>query len=141
LANGGQTPILLRHRLFEHRVRATGYHSSAHGPIRDCFIYLALLKVYEDASFFHVVYHGGVFEALDDRKKLALLNVIREQVATKKLQYFLTLIHSDIPRDADGNKINFADNEIILRLHGSMARRRGLRPAPQGLKRDQRPEA
>jgi uncharacterized protein YydD (DUF2326 family) len=61
---------------------------------------LALLKVYEDAAFFHFVYHDGVFEALDDRKKVALLSVIREQIASGKTQYILTLIDSDMPRDA-----------------------------------------
>jgi uncharacterized protein YydD (DUF2326 family) len=78
---------------------------------------LALLKVYENAPFFHFVYHDGVFEALDDRKKLALLSVIREQVATKNIQYILTLIDADMPRNSDGNKMSFAEDEIILRLH------------------------
>jgi uncharacterized protein YydD (DUF2326 family) len=44
---------------------------------------LALLKVYEDAPFFHFVYHDGIFEALDDRKKMALLAVIREQISER----------------------------------------------------------
>jgi uncharacterized protein YydD (DUF2326 family) len=78
---------------------------------------LALLKVYEEVPFFHFVYHDGIFEALDDRKKLALLAVIREQVSNKKTQYILTLIDSDMPRDADGNKIMFGEDEVILRLH------------------------
>lgn len=77
---------------------------------------LALLKVYEDAPFFHFVYHDGIFEALDDRKKLALLQVIREQAASKKIQYILTLIDSDMPRDAEGNKVSFADDEIVVHL-------------------------
>jgi uncharacterized protein YydD (DUF2326 family) len=34
---------------------------------------LALLKVYESAPFFHFVYHDGVLEGLDDRKKIAFL--------------------------------------------------------------------
>ncbi len=78
---------------------------------------LALLKVYENASFFHFVYHDGVFEALDDRKKIALLDVIREQIASKKTQYILTLIESDMPRDSEGNKIAFDEDEIVLHLH------------------------
>jgi uncharacterized protein YydD (DUF2326 family) len=78
---------------------------------------LALLKVYEESPFFHFVYHDGVFEALDDRKKLALLSVIRDQMANKKTQYILTLIDSDMPRDPDGNKVEFGDDEIVLRLH------------------------
>jgi uncharacterized protein YydD (DUF2326 family) len=78
---------------------------------------LALLKVYENAAFFHFVYHDGIFEALDDRKKIALLDIIREQIANTKTQYILTLIDSDIPRDADEKKISFADDEVVLRLH------------------------
>jgi uncharacterized protein YydD (DUF2326 family) len=78
---------------------------------------LALLKVYEDAPFFHFVYHDGILEALDNRKKMALLEVIREQVANKKIQYILTLIDSDIPRDSDGKRVEFGEDEIVLRLH------------------------
>jgi uncharacterized protein YydD (DUF2326 family) len=78
---------------------------------------LALLKVYEDMPFFHFVYHDGIFEALDNRKKTALLSVIREQIAGNKTQYILTLIDSDMPRDAEGRKIAFAEDEIVLRLH------------------------
>jgi uncharacterized protein YydD (DUF2326 family) len=78
---------------------------------------LALLKVYEGAPFFHFVYHDGVLEGLDDRKKTALLSVVREQIATKKTQYILTMIDSDIPRDPSGRRLEFADDEIVLRLH------------------------
>ncbi|MER8486598.1 DUF2326 domain-containing protein [Mesorhizobium sp. M1322] len=78
---------------------------------------LSLLKIYENASFFHFVYHDGVFEALDDRKKLALLEVIREQIAVGKTQYIMTLIAADLPKDAQGDTLSFNDNEIILRLH------------------------
>jgi uncharacterized protein YydD (DUF2326 family) len=78
---------------------------------------LALLKVYEDAPFFHFVYHDGIFEALDDRKKIALLSVIREQIASGKTQYILTLIDSDTPRDAEGQKLEFDDDEVVLHLH------------------------
>jgi uncharacterized protein YydD (DUF2326 family) len=78
---------------------------------------LALLKVYQDTSFFHFVYHDGIFEALDDRKKLALLSVIREQIESKKLQYILTLIDSDTPRDSEQKRIQFGDDEIVLHLH------------------------
>jgi uncharacterized protein YydD (DUF2326 family) len=82
-----------------------------------CALYdLALLKVHEDAPFVHFVYHDGIFEALDDRKNLALTSVIREQLASKKAQYILTLIDSDIPRDSDGNRIEFDEDEVVLRL-------------------------
>jgi uncharacterized protein YydD (DUF2326 family) len=78
---------------------------------------LALLKVYEDAAFFHFVYHDGIFEALDDRKKMALLAIIKEQIANSKTQYILTLIDSDMPRNERGEKITFGEDEVVLRLH------------------------
>lgn len=78
---------------------------------------LALLKVYEDAPFFHFVYHDGVLEALDNRKKEALLKIVREQVSTGKTQYILTLIDADMPRNAAGKRQSFSKDEVILRLH------------------------
>ena len=83
-----------------------------------CAIFdLALLKVYEDASFFHFVYHDGVFEALDDRKKVAFLDLVREQTTAKKTQYIMTVIASDLPRTETGKVVNFPEDEIVLRLH------------------------
>jgi uncharacterized protein YydD (DUF2326 family) len=78
---------------------------------------LALLKTYEDAPFFHFVYHDGILEALDNRKKLALLEVVREQIRSGKTQYILTLIDADIPRNAQGKRVSFATDEIVLHLH------------------------
>lgn len=78
---------------------------------------LALLKVYEDSPFFHFTFHDGVLEALDNRKKEALLRVVREQIASGKTQYILTLIEADMPRDAKGKPIRFGEDEVVLRLH------------------------
>jgi len=78
---------------------------------------LALLRVYEDTPFFHFVYHDGMLEALDDRKKLAFLDVVRAQVKSKKLQYIMTVIASDLPRNESGRIVRFADDEIVLHLH------------------------
>lgn len=80
---------------------------------------LALLRVYEDIPFFHFVYHDGMMEALDDRKKLAFLDVVRDQVSSKKLQYIMTVIASDLPRNDKGRVVAFADDEIVLRLDDS----------------------
>ncbi|MBX5241955.1 DUF2326 domain-containing protein [Rhizobium sp. NLR22b] len=80
---------------------------------------LALLRVYEDIPFFHFVYHDGMLEALDDRKKLAFLEVVRDQVFNKKLQYIMTVIASDLPRSDKGRVVAFADDEIVLRLDDS----------------------
>jgi len=78
---------------------------------------LALLKVYEDAPFFHFVYHDGILEGLDDRKKLAFLNIVREQVASRKTQYIMTMIDSDMPRNSKDERVEFPGSEIVLRLH------------------------
>ncbi len=78
---------------------------------------LALLKVYEDAPFFHFVYHDGIFEGLDDRKKLAFLGVVREQTGAGKTQYIMTMIDSDMPRDSKGARVEFPASETVLRLH------------------------
>ena len=77
---------------------------------------LALLKVYEELPFFHFVYHDGILEGLDNRQKRAFLGVVKEHIAIKKTQYILTLIDSDIPRDEKGDRIEFPDDEIVLRL-------------------------
>jgi uncharacterized protein YydD (DUF2326 family) len=78
---------------------------------------LALLKVYETAPFFHFVYHDGVLEGLDDRKKIALLEVVREQTAGKHLQYIFSMIDSDMPRNPKGERLDFPSAEVVLRLH------------------------
>jgi uncharacterized protein YydD (DUF2326 family) len=78
---------------------------------------LALLKVYENASFFRFVYHDGMFEAFDDRKKLSFLELVREQTASCKLEYIMTAINSDLPRSAGGKLVKFPNEEIVLRLH------------------------
>lgn len=78
---------------------------------------LALLKVYEGTPFFHFVFHDGMLEALDDRKKLAFLELVREQVAGKKLQYIMTVIASDLPRNSAKKVVSFPSDEIVLRLH------------------------
>jgi uncharacterized protein YydD (DUF2326 family) len=43
--------------------------------------------------------------------------VVREQIAKKKTQYILTMIDSDMPRDAAGERIEFPEEEVVLRLH------------------------
>ena len=78
---------------------------------------LALLKVYEDAPFFHFVYHDGILEGLDDRKKLAFLGIVREQIGAGKTQYIMTMIDSDVPRNSRDERVEFPPSEMVLRLH------------------------
>ena len=78
---------------------------------------LSILIHYSNNSFFRFVYHDGTLEALDDRKKIKFLSLIRKICSKYDLQYILTLIDSDLPKDENGSIIKFPDNEICLKLH------------------------
>ena len=78
---------------------------------------LALLKAYQNDDFYHFVYHDGILEGLDDRKKRLFLGVVRDVIKNGKIQYILSVINSDIPRDVSGARVEFNDDEIILHLH------------------------
>ena len=74
---------------------------------------LAILRAHLKDNFPRFVYHDGIFESLDDRKKVNLLNVIR-QYSDFGIQQIITVIDSDIPVD---NDIFFDSNDIVLVLH------------------------
>ena len=77
---------------------------------------LAILRAHLDSKFPRFVYHDGVFESLDDRKKENLLTVIR-RYAELGLQPIITLIDSDLPaRVADDGPV-FSPDEIVITLH------------------------
>lgn len=75
---------------------------------------LAILRAYLDKKFPRFVYHDGVFESLDNRKKENLLIVIRKYTGLG-IQHIITLIDSDLPTQVNG-KI-FDEDEIVLILH------------------------
>jgi uncharacterized protein YydD (DUF2326 family) len=77
---------------------------------------MAVLRANLEKRAPRFVYHDGVFESLDDRKKLNLLAVMREY-ASFGLQFVITLIDSELPAPAKGDESIFADEEIVLRLH------------------------
>lgn len=77
---------------------------------------LAILKANLDKKFPHFVYHDGIFESLDNRKKENLLAVIR-QYTNFGLQHIITLIDSEIPAPNGINSLIFNKEEIILLLH------------------------
>lgn len=76
---------------------------------------LAILRAHLDDKFPRFVYHDGVFESLDDRKKENLLAVIR-RYADLDLQPIITLIDSDLPTRFD-NAAVFTADEIVVTLH------------------------
>ena len=80
------------------------------------FFDMAVQKYYSKSNFYHFIYHDGVLEGLDDRKKIALLKSIREYSENYGIQYILTAIDSDLPLDRDGKKIHFPETEVIRKL-------------------------
>jgi uncharacterized protein YydD (DUF2326 family) len=78
---------------------------------------LALLNVYAGKGFYRFVYHDGVLEGLDNRKKLLFLDLIREQTSKLGIQYIFSAIDSDLPRLEDDTRLQFGTEEIVLRLH------------------------
>jgi uncharacterized protein YydD (DUF2326 family) len=77
---------------------------------------LAVLRAHLDDKFPRFVYHDGVFESLDDRKKENLLTVIR-RYAELGLQPIITLIDSDLPARAGDEEPVFSPDEIVVTLH------------------------
>ena len=77
---------------------------------------MAVLRAHIDDKFPRFVYHDGVFESLDDRKKENLLVVIR-RYAELGLQPIITLIDSDLPVRTGENESVFGRDEIVLSLH------------------------
>jgi uncharacterized protein YydD (DUF2326 family) len=77
---------------------------------------IAVFSAYLQDSFIHFVFHDGVFESLDDRKKRCLLHEIRER-ANAGLQQIITVIDSDLPLLEDGSRMTFDKSEILRLLH------------------------
>ncbi len=77
---------------------------------------IAVFSAYLDEKFLHFVFHDGVFESLDDRKKRCLLNELRER-CDSGLQQIITVIASDLPLDEHGARLEFSEHEVIRLLH------------------------
>lgn len=78
---------------------------------------LTILSVYSERSYYRFVYHDGIFEGLDNRKKVNLLELIRSVCSRDGLQYILTVIDADLPRDEKDQKLLFSQVEIVRELH------------------------
>ena len=77
---------------------------------------MSVQRAYVQNKYPHFVYHDGVLESLDDRKKLNLIEMIREYADTG-YQHIVTLIDSELPTKADGTQFDFDSDEVILTLH------------------------
>lgn len=75
---------------------------------------LALVRAHIGTKFPRFVFHDGVFEATEERKREKLLKVVRDY-AGFGIQYIITLVDTDMPPSQAG--LPFEDAEIVLRLH------------------------
>lgn len=78
---------------------------------------LAVLITYADEPFFHFVYHDGGLERLENKRKLALLQVIRRTCNEYGIQYLLSTLDEDLPIVDDVMGICPKAVEIVLELH------------------------
>ena len=91
---------------------------------------LSFLISYASERFFHFVYHDGALENLQDKLKLALLKVIRENCDEHGIQYIFSCLSEDIPSSAEAKELCPTEDEIVLKLHdgGDAGRLFKMRP-------------
>ncbi|MFW2503605.1 DUF2326 domain-containing protein [Clostridium diolis] len=80
---------------------------------------LAVLICYSSKSFYKFVYHDGILESLDNRKKLNYLDILDKLCLDNGLQIIITLIEDDLPYLDNKTKFQFNNNKIVLQLDDS----------------------
>ncbi len=75
-----------------------------------------MLRAHLDAKFPRFVFHDGVFESLDDRKKENLLVVVH-RYSDLGIQPVITLIDSDLPVRGEKDGPVFEGGGLVLPLH------------------------
>jgi len=78
---------------------------------------LAILSEYADSRFYHFIYHDGALEGEDDRKKIALLKLVERLCAESGIQYIMSAIQHELPRNQDDSVFAFKPSEVIRELH------------------------
>ena len=78
---------------------------------------LAILAAYSDRSFFRFVYHDGIFEGLDFRRKEDLIMFEKEFCQKYNIQIINTVIETDLPLVIDSPEGLITDEDIVLKLH------------------------
>ncbi len=83
-----------------------------------CVVFdLAILAEYSNESYFKFVYHDDVFSNQENKIRVKLLKLLRIYCDKYNIQYILSIIKDDLPRDENGNPIEFSKDDIILELH------------------------
>ncbi|MFH0889320.1 MAG: DUF2326 domain-containing protein [Planctomycetota bacterium] len=78
---------------------------------------LAILAEYSNESYFRFVYHDDIFSNQENKIRARLLNLLKEYCTKYNIQYILSVIKDDLPRDDKDNFIMFDKDEIIMELH------------------------
>src|ERR1035437_2386745 len=95
-----------------------------------CILFdLAVLKAYAKKHFFRFVYHDGILETMDARKKIELLKLLKEFAEETGVQCIFSVIQSEMPVSQDGKRIEFSPDQIIRELSDDASRGRLFRMA------------
>lgn len=78
---------------------------------------LSILTAYNNENYYRFVYHDDVLSQQDNGIKLRLLELIDGVLKEYDLQYMLSVIESDLPVGEDGERFQFSDDDVVLRLH------------------------
>lgn len=77
---------------------------------------LAVSRAMLHDPYIRFLYHDGLLEGLDNRKKLNLIGTIR-RFAALGIQQIVTVIDSDLPLDETGARFAFRSDEVVVILH------------------------
>jgi uncharacterized protein YydD (DUF2326 family) len=96
-----------------------------------CILFdFAVLKAYANKNFFRFVYHDGIMETMDDRKKIELLQLLKEFSEKTGVQCICSVIQSEMPLNEEGVRMEFSADQIVRELSDDGNRGRLFRMAP-----------
>jgi len=77
---------------------------------------LAVVRAHLDGAFPRFVFHDGIFELLDPRPRMNLLNSVRASTELG-IQSIVTVMDFDLPSKDNGSGHDLSEDDVILRLH------------------------
>lgn len=75
---------------------------------------LAVLATYSSKSFYQFVYHDGILEGLDNRKKQLYIDIVKQYCDSYGIQYIFSTIEDDLPSSIHNS---LHPNEICLEFN------------------------
>jgi len=77
---------------------------------------LAILVSYSNKSFFRFVYHDGILEGLDNRRKRDIVELYKQLCEKFGIQLIITAIEHDLPEEIDSPSGLINKSDIVLKL-------------------------